>query len=174
MFDLYHYVQKGNNVLQKGLLSFAQNPEADLSYYQQRSGQNTHQEICLWMENCFKGRSRGIRAFTEPIRWSEHNKHCLKDFADQCDLFKINVAKLCQDGLLEAIYVSPSILEKNPANPHDELLDKLTDISEIDYSPLDWHLCDDKLGRRFAYIRYYLLIIQGGIIPPKYLNLIVS
>ena len=150
MFDLYHYVQKGNNVLQNGLLSFAQNPEADLSYYQQRSGQNTHQEICLWME------------------------HCLKDFADQCDLFKINVAKLCQDGLLEAIYVSPSVLEKNPANPHDELLDKLTDISEIDYSPLDWHLCDDKLGRRFAYIRYYLLIIQGGIIPPKYLNLIVS
>lgn len=35
---LYHYVMKGNDVLDKGLLSFQKNPNADLSYYFKRTG----------------------------------------------------------------------------------------------------------------------------------------
>ena len=38
------------------------------------------------------------------------------------------------------------------------------------YSPIDWSVCNDKLGRRFAYIRYYLVIVKDGIIPPRYIS----
>lgn len=65
---LYHYITKGNTALKEGILSFARNPQADLSYYYKRSGQTTHEGIVQWMENCFEGRSRGIRGFSEPIK----------------------------------------------------------------------------------------------------------
>lgn len=51
---LYHYVAKGNTVLTDGILSFAQNPHADLSYYYKRSGETTHNGICQWMERFLK------------------------------------------------------------------------------------------------------------------------
>ena len=52
----------------------------------------------------------------------------------------------------------------------DEILQKLSGIEEISLSPIDWSVCNDKLGRRFAYIRYYLVIVKDGIIPPHYIS----
>lgn len=75
---LYHYVAKGNTVLTDGILSFAQNPHADLSYYYKRSGETTHNGICQWMERCFKGRSRAVRAFSEPIQYTEKSINMFK------------------------------------------------------------------------------------------------
>lgn len=172
---LYHYVAKGNNVLQDGLLSFAKNPNADLHYYFKRTGgKTTHKEICEWMENCYNGRSRAIRGFSEPIKWCEHNIHCLKDFIDKADMFEIDISAMDRDALIEAIYVSPPItdfpdLEKE--NYSDEVLVKLNNIKDIDYSPIDWEVCNDELRHRFAYVRYYLIVVKNGIIPPKYLTL---
>ena len=172
---LYHYIRKHNNALNCGILSFAQNPEADLSYYYKRSGgQTTHQGIVNWMESCFIGRSRGIRGFTEPIRWSDHNRGCLKCFIDECDCFAIDVEALERDGLLEQIYASPSVLDFPNINEEqniDEILLKLKGLQDIDYTPIDWDICDDTAGRRFAYIRYYLIVVKDGIIPPQYITL---
>jgi len=172
---LYHYIHKNNNALSKGVLSFAQNPNANRSYYYERSGgETTHEGICRWMESCFIGRSRGIRAFTEPIRWAEHNRQCLKCFIDDCDCFAIDITALTRDGLVEAVYVSPSVFDQPPINTghnFDELLLKLNGVQDIDYSPLDWEICDDAKGWRFAYVRYYLIVVKGGIIPPKYIAL---
>lgn len=170
---MYHYVGKGNNVMEEGLLSFAKNRNADLSYYYKRSGQNTHEEIVNWMESCFEGRSRAIRCFSEPIQWTERSIQCLKNFIDNADGFTINIDALEKDGLLEAVYVSPSVLDFPDINDYpeiDELLFKLNSPQEIDFSPIDWSVCDDELGRRFAFVRYYLLIIKGGVIKPKYLS----
>ncbi len=174
---LYHYVTKGNDVLQKGLLSFANNPNADLSYYFKRTGgKTTHKEICEWMENCYLGRSRAIRGFSEPIQWTDRSIHCLKDFIDNADKFEIDISALDNDGLIEAVYVSPSVLDIPGLREQwdcDEVWIKLKKgINDIDYSPIDWTVCDDKLGRRFAYVRYYLIVIKGGIIPPKYLKIV--
>ena len=36
----------------------------------------------------------------------------------------------------------------------------------------DLVLCDDELDRRFAYVRYYLIVVKGGVIPPKYLKVV--
>jgi len=52
----------------------------------------------------------------------------------------------------------------------DEILKKLNGISEIDYTPVDWSVCDDKLERRFAWVRYYLIVVKNGVIPPKYIT----
>lgn len=173
--QVYHYISKGNNALEKGILSFAANPNADLSYYFKRSrGKTTHSEICRWMESCFEGRSRGIRAFSEPIKWTERSKKCLKNFVDNADCFAIDVSALARDGLIEAIYVSPSVLEVAGLAEQqdcDEILWPLKGVEDIDYAPIDWNICDDELGRRFAYVRYYLIVVKGGIIPPKYITL---
>ena len=172
---LYHYVAKGNDVMQKGLLSFAKNPHADLHYYYKRSGgKTTHAEICDWMDSCFVGRSRAIRCFSEPIKWTERSIHCLKDFIDNADKFAIDISALDNDGLIEAVYVSPSVLDIPNIKEQqdcDEILIKLENgIQDIDFSPLDWSVCDDELGRRFAYVRYYLIVVKCGVIEPKYLQ----
>ena len=173
---LYHYVTKGNNVLEKGLLSFANNPNANLRHYFKRTGgKTTHKEICEWMESCFVGRSRAIRGFSEPIQWTERSIHCLKDFIDNADKFEIDISAMDKDGLIEAVYVSPSILDFPDVTEEkgmDEILQKLNSINDIDYSPIDWSVCDDELGRRFAYVRYYLIVVKGGVIPPKYLKVV--
>ncbi len=171
---LFHYVKKGNTVLQKGILSFAKNSDADLRYYYKRSGGKTsHEDIVEWMEKCFEGRSRGIRMFSEPIKWTEKSLS-LKNFIEDSDLFSINLDMLEQDGLLEAIYVSPSVMEMPELIEQfdcDEILKPLSGKYDIDYSPIDWSICDDQKQRRFAFVRYYLIVVKGGIIPPKYLVL---
>ncbi len=169
---LYHYISKGNSALEDGIFSFANNPQAELSYYYKRSGTDTHRGIVQWMESCFSGRSRGIRAFTEPIQWTE-NSLCLKKFIENADMFAIDLEALKRDNLLEAVYVSPPVSEVpgiSEQNTFDEILFKLNDTDEISTSPVDWNACNDKLGRRFAYVRYYLIIIKGGIIPPQYIT----
>ncbi len=171
--QLYHYAKKGNTVLSKGILSFAANPKADLHYYQKRSCATTHQGIVAWMESCFAGRSRGIRCFSEPIAWTNKSLHCLKDFVDECDMFAIDIDALKKDGLIEAVYVSPPIsdfpeIKEKPGM--DEILLKLNSVNDIDFSAVDWSVCDDATGKRFAFVRYYLLIIKDGIIPPKYIK----
>ena len=172
---LYHYITKGNNALEKGLLSFAKNPNANLHYYYERSGgKSTHKEICEWMENCFRGRSRAVRAFSEPIQWTEHSIHCLKDFIDNADRFEIDISAMNKDGLIEAVYVSPAVSDIpgiEEKKGMDEVLQKLEGIDDIDYTPIDWNVCDDVLGRRFAWVRYYLIVVKGGIIEPKYLTI---
>lgn len=169
---LYHYIAKPNTTLKDGILSFANNPNADLIYYFKRSNETTHDGIVKWMENCFEGRSRGIRGFSEPIQWTEKSMS-LKDFIDNADMYSIDLEALDKDGLLEAIYISPSVADCPTLKEQwdsDELLIKLYDYKDISVRPIDWSVCNDELGRRFAYVPYYIIVIKGGVIPPKYIK----
>ena len=172
---LYHYITKGNSALTEGILSFAMNPNADLSYYCKRTGgKTTHAAIVQWMESCFSGRSRAIRGFSEPIQWTEKSINMFKPFIENADLFSIDLGALQKDGLIEAVYVSPAIrpdLDKDLPQDVDERLIKLASINDIDTSPVDWSVCDEKLGLRFSVVPYYLVVIKGGIIPPEYITL---
>lgn len=167
---MYHYVKKGNTVLQDGLLSFATSHSVNTRDYLKRTGFDDKQQIIEWMENCFVGRSRGIRFFTESIKW--HNEAlCLKRFVDAADLFSIDIHQLAKDGLIESVWESPSVLDKpNYEHGEDEILDRLNSIDEIDFSPVGWNICNDELGRRFAFVRYYLIVTKNGIIPPQYIT----
>ena len=169
---LYHYIAKPNTALEEGILSFANNPNADLRYYHKRSGETTHDGIVKWMENCFEGRSRGIRGFSEPVKWT-NDSLSLKDFIDNADMYSIDLEALDKDGLLEAIYISPSVADCPTLKEQwdsDELLIKLYDYKDISVRPIDWSVCNDELGRRFAYVPYYIIVIKGGVIPPKYIK----
>ena len=98
----------------------------------------------------------------------------LKDFIDNADMFEIDISAMDKDGLIEAVYISPSVLDFpdiTEENSMDEILQKLSSINDIDYSPIDWSVCDDELDRRFAFVRYYLIVVKDGVIPPKYLTL---
>ena len=171
---LYHYITKGNTALTEGILSIAANPKADLSYYYKRTGgETTHEGVVKWMESCFKGRSRAIRGFSEPIQWTEKSEKMFKDFIEKADLFAIDVSALEADGFVEGVYVSPALrpnLDKKLLKDVDEVLVKLNSINEIDTSPVDWTVCDEKLGLRFSVVRYYLIVVKGGIIPPRYIR----
>ena len=102
---LYHYITKGNTALSEGILSLANNPKADLHYYYKRTGgETTHEGIVRWMESCFTGRSRTIRGFSEPIKWTEKSEKMFKDFIEGADLFAIDVSALDKDGLIEAVW----------------------------------------------------------------------
>ena len=174
MTKLYHYITKGNTALQDGILSFAKNPQADLHHYYKRTGgETTHEGIVKWMENCFEGHSRAIRGFTEPIQWTEKSINMFKPFIETADLFSIDLDALQRDGFIEAVYVSPAIrpnLDKDFPKDVDERLVKLTSINDIDTSPIDWSVCDEKLGLRFSVVPYYLVVIKGGIILPQYIT----
>ena len=170
---LYHYISKPNTALKDGILSFAKNLNADLRYYFKRSGETTHDGIVKWMESCFEGRSRAIRGFSEPIQWTEKSVNMFKPFIENADLFSIDLEALNKDGLIEAVYVSPAIkinTDKDFPQGVDEILVKLNSINDIDTSAVDWSVCDEKLGLRFSVVPYYLIVIKGGVIPPKYIT----
>ena len=173
MIKLYHYIAKPNTALTEGILSFANNPNTDLRYYFKRSNETTHDGIVKWMENCFEGRSRAIRGFSEPIQWTEKSINMFKPFIDNADLFSIDLEDLAKDGLIDDVYISPAIkpnLDKDFPQDVDERLVKLNSIYDIDTSPVDWSVCDEKLGLRFSVVPYYLIVIKDGIIPPKYIT----
>ena len=171
---LYHYVPKGSNVFQQGLLSFSKNSKADINYYIKRSGKTTKEGIVSWMEGCFEGRSRGIRFFTTPLEW--HKKSLkIKELIDNCDSLQIDLNRLNKDGLVEAVYLKPSIFEKcNPPdieNYKDEYLIKLNSVEDIDFDyKQTFDKCDDDKGLRMAPLRFYVLVIKDGVIPPQYIT----
>lgn len=169
---LYHYAAKGNTVSTDGILSFARNPNANLGYYFKRSGETTHAGIVKWLESTFAGCSRGIRGFSAPVQPTEKSPS-LQSFIDNADLFAIDIDALNADGLIDAVYVSPPVTDVpdiTDAPDADEPLYRLSGIRAIDASPIDWSVCDDSLGRRFAYVRYYLLVVADGVIPPEYIE----
>ena len=170
---LYHYITRPNTALKDGILSFANNPNADLRYYFKRSNETTHEGIVKWMESCFEGRSRAIRGFSEPIQWTEKSINMFKPFIENADLFSIDLEALDKDSLIESVYVSPAMhpdKDKDLLQGVDERLIKLNSINDIDTSAVDWTVCDEKLGLRFSVVPYYLIVIKGGVIPPKYIT----
>ena len=173
MIKLYHYISKPNTALNEGILSFANNPNANLRYYFKRSCETTHDDIVKWMESCFEGRSRAIRGFSEPIQWTDKSVNMFKPFIENADLFSIDLEALDKDGLIEAVYVSPAIkpnLDKDFPQDVDEILVKLSSINDIDTSPVDWSVCDENLGLRFSVVPYYLIVLKDGFIPAKYIK----
>ena len=173
---LYHYAPKGNHILEDGLISFAKSPCVDLGYYTYRSGKKTQAEIAAWMEEFFPGYSRGIRCFTEPIQGT--TKH-LKSLLKSTELFEIDLDGLLRDGLVESIWVKRPLSADDDIRAkqfaeweaqHHDGFEQLSSPEEIDYSPINWKICDDKKGWRFAFTGFHFIIVKDGVIPPRYLR----
>ena len=174
---LYHHVGKENSVLKEGVFSFSKSPHVDLGYYTYRSGKKTQAEIAVWMEEFFSEYSRGVRCFTEPIQGT--TKH-LRSLLQSTQLVEIDLDGLIRDGLLESIWVKrplsadDDVREKQVAEweaQHHDGFERLSSPDEIDYSPVNWKICDDEKGWRFAFTGFYLIVLKNGVIPPCYLTL---
>lgn len=175
---LYHYAPKGSHVLETGLFSFAKSPHVDLGYYTFRSGKKTQAEIAKWMEAFFPGYSRGIRCFTEPIQPT--TKH-LQSLIRASDLYEIDLDGLIRDNLIESVYVKRPLSADDDTRArqlvaweanHRDGFEPLASPDEIDYSPINWKICNDEKGWRFAFTGFHMIILKDGMIPPKYLTLI--
>ena len=162
---LYTYVPKGSDVLKTGILSVSQIPN-ELLKYGKRVGSNDPEQITVWLEKTFPGRSRAISVLTEPVHTQE-NDPMLKEWVDQKDLIEIDVDGLLQAGLVESIWCKNG----SKADGTDEKMIQIQP-QKIDFSPLLWHLCSKEKGLFFGVIRHYLLVMKEGIIPPKYLKIL--
>lgn len=167
---LYHYVPKKNTALKEGLLSFASNPDADIRYYAKEAGSENKADIIRRIDSLFPGRSRAIRALTEPVQWHEKSGR-FKQFAEESELFSFDLDALERDGLIESIWCRKALEDTSIApEQYQEEIIKLDSPSQIDFSPLAWHLCNDEKGLRFSVIRYYFIVLKNGAIPPQYLT----
>ncbi|MGN0919840.1 MAG: hypothetical protein ACI4OR_03695 [Alphaproteobacteria bacterium] len=174
---LYHYITKGSHVFKTGLFSFAKSPNVNLNYYIKRSGYQTQAEIAKWMDTFFSGYSRGIRVLREPLKSHSKALH-LKEIITSCDLLEIDAELLKQEGLLEAVYYHPP-LSMNEEEQKKQLQEREKlhndgfypiQLSDISQEAVDYSVCDDESGRRFAFLPFYLLVMKKGIIPPKYIR----
>ena len=109
---LYHYIPKDNTVMTDGLQSFAKSKSVNLKSYLWRDKElKTQEDVCNWLEKSFVGRSRGIRFFTEPIKWYEQSVDLLKNFAENAkNQPSYNILADLAKEKLEAL--SPEDLEK--------------------------------------------------------------
>ncbi|MDR2902279.1 MAG: hypothetical protein LBU87_04145 [Lactobacillales bacterium] len=166
MKKLYHYAPKPNTVLKDGLLSISKNPVNLKPYsYEHRANSEREEDVMKWLENSFYGRSRCVSGLTEPIKW-QGNASMLKGFAKARELFSFDVEKLFDDGIAEAIYSKHG----HNAIGLEEKIKRITSPKEIDFSPLDWHLCNEEKGVFFGVIRHYFIVLKDGRIPPRYIT----
>ena len=70
---------------------------------------------------------------------------------------------MARDVLIEAIYVSPSVLEKEPENPYDEALYKLNDISEVDFTLNDLQFWMIKKANALLFCNTICLSLGEGL-----------
>lgn len=162
---LYHYIPK-NSDLQHGILSVSELPD-ELLKYAKRAGSDNPDEIKVWLEKTFPGRSRAIPVLTEPVRWQK-NDSMLKEWVDQKDLIEIDFDALLVDDLIEAIYCKTS----SDCGGVNEKFYKIS-FNEIDFSSLPWHLCSKEKGLFFGAICHYFLVLKDGYIPPRYIKKVI-
>ena len=153
---LYHYAPLKNNILKKGIGTFA-GGYGDVAPYIKRAGSANRRAIISWMESVFKGRSRTISVITEPIKWAG-NDQMLKDFVDNHALFSFELDDLLQDALIESVWC------QDGQAPYPVRAD------EIDASPLSWAKCDQSKGLFFGVIRHYFIVLKSKVLPPEYLR----
>ena len=162
---LYHYIPK-NSDLQRGILSVSELPD-ELLKYAKRAGSDNPDEIKIWLENTFLGRSRSISVLTEPVRWQK-NDPMLKEWVDQKELIEIDFDALLVDDLIEAVWCKTS----SDCEGKKEKFYKIS-FDKIDFSPLPWHLCSKEKRLFFGTIRHYFLVLKDGYIPPRYIKKVI-
>lgn len=164
MKKLYHYCPKNNSVAREGIYSVFRAGDEVLGKYYKRAGSEIREDVLQWLEKSFSGRSRAVSCLTEKIVW-EGNDPMLKDLVAENSLFSFDLDELICDGLVEAVYCK----EGSGPNGENESFKK-TDPEKMDFSPLPWHLCNKEKGLLFGVIRHYLIVLNSGFIPSRYLT----
>ncbi len=161
---LYHYAPKENTIMERGLLSISKAPR-DLRAYAHRAGTENRDEIMMWLDKTFAGRSRAISCLTEPIKW-QGNDAVLKAIVDRSALFSFELEDLLKAELVESIWCKSG----SDAGGYNENFYQVQP-KEIDLSPLTWEKVDAAKDLLYAVVRHYLIVLKDGVIPPELLTL---
>ena len=157
---LYHYAPLKNTCLEKGLLSVSLLPEC-LMHYAQRAHSEDLADIVKWLDSTFKGRSRSVSCFTEPLKLNG------EIVTNGCHLFSFDIDALVKDGLIESVYQK---IKSGNGGRTTEVFRKIKP-NQIDYTPLDFSPYTTEHELTHTFFRHYMVVLKNGFIPPKYLTL---
>lgn len=166
---LYSFTYAADAILKEGYLSASrqENPGI-LTVYKTKAKSDKKEDIINFLESTFKGRFRSISCVTEPAPIDNYKHPYLDNLVKNANVVSFDIDRMWADGIIEAIYCK-DCSETAEKDVSFENIYKIDDISQIDYSPLDWQRCDVKYGSPYNVIRHYLLVLKDGIVPPQYI-----
>lgn len=176
---VYLYTYEYDKIKQDGYKSismFDKNSEfyknALKTHRSSAKSENT-EDILKYLENTFEGRLRSICVITDIAPVREYKHPYLNWLVHHADVISFDLNQLIKDGIVEAIYCK-DLRQTALVDSSFENIYKINDISEIDSSPNDWSLCEQKKYKNispWATIKHYFLVLTNGYIPLQYINL---
>ena len=130
-------------------------------------------DITEYLEKTFKGRLRSICVITDIAPIKEYKHPYLDWLVHHADVISFDLNQLIKDGIVENIYCKD--LRKTALEDASfENIYKINDIKEVDLTPNNWYLCENKKYNNLSpwvTIKHYFLVLKDGFIPPKYITL---
>ncbi len=167
---LYSFTYAWDAIKENGYLSASrQKNPGILTVYKNSAGSEKPEDIINFLESTFKGRFRSISCVTEIAPIDNYKHPYLNNLVKNANIISFDIDRMWADGIIEAIYCK-DCTETVKEDINFENIYKIDDISQIDYSPLDWHSCDVKWGSPYNVIRHYMLVLKDGIVPPQYIT----
>ncbi len=130
-------------------------------------------DILEYLEKTFKGRLRSICVITDIAAIEEYKHPYLNWLVHYADVISFDLNQLIKDGIVEDIYCK-DLRQTALKDASFENIYRINDIDEIDFTPNDWHLCENEQYKNlspWATIKHYFLVLKDGVIPPKYITL---
>lgn len=162
---LYTYIPKHNTVAYKGILGTRNAPRSSLEKYRERVANSTGKDaasitrgdILDWLDSTAPGRSSAVSVLTEPIPSTANAD--LVAFARRSRLYRLpSAARLRSLGLIDKIY-------KTRVGRRG-----LDMVDDVDYSPVVWQEKTGKGGLLFNNTRHYIIPLNKGNIPARYVE----
>lgn len=179
---VYLYTYAYENIKKEGYKSLAMFDKNDEDIQKRllvhRSSAKTENpnDIIDYLEETFEGRLRSVCVITDIAPQEEYKHPYLNNLVHQADIISFDLNKLITDEIVEAVYCK-DLRETILNNPSFENIYKINDINDIDFSPNDWHLCENDEYIKYSpwsTIKHYFLVLTKGYIPPEYISLEVD
>lgn len=130
-------------------------------------------DISEYLENTFNGRLRSICVITDIAPIEEYQHPYLNWLIHHADVISFDLNQLIEDGVVENIYCK-DLRQTVLVDASFENIYKINNIEEIDFTPNDWHLCENEQYKNLSpwvTIKHYFLVLKNGVIPPQYITL---
>ncbi len=131
------------------------------------------EDIEAYLENTFTGRMRSICVITDVAPMEEYKHPYLNYLVHNAKVISFDLEQLLKDGIVEEIYCKDN-RQSALQDASLENIYKINNLSEIDLTSNDWHLCEQDQYNNLSpwtTIKHYFLVLKDGIIPAKYITL---
>ena len=167
---LYCFTFYWEKIQKEGYLSLAANKDPkQASVYARKAGSDNLEDIKVYLEKQFEGRTRSICCLTEMPKIEKYEHPYLDHIVHNASIISFELDDLIKDGLVEAIYCK-DCHKMAKIDPTKENIYRLNSSDEIDTSPLPWHDAKGEYGSPYNMLRHYFIVLKDGAIPPKYIT----